>query len=246
MVLASAVYLPVSAMAPKCMDGSSTGCNLTTVRYAARDEVFFSGFQGNPVSIDDQRVATLHDDHIFVVIVDMLRRRPGFSTRPERHLAALDPIEHVTLDTWSGLMGSGNLVRGIFHELRKVVHVARDCRTPTRDRASSGIAGALGIVCSGPEGFDASHSSVRAAWRCFSARADVRVNASILLSMSPSRESQFAKPVPSGQALYSVLNASIGSTEAARRAGSQAASNAQRKSKSIALPITGPSRGFTS
>src|ERR1700733_606600 len=111
----SAVYLPVSPMAPKCMDGSSTGFNFTTVRYSARDEVFFSGFQGNPVSVEDQRVATLHNDHIFIVIVDMLGRGPRFRTRPERHLASLDPVEHVTLDTWSGLIGSGDPVRGIFH-----------------------------------------------------------------------------------------------------------------------------------
>lgn len=138
---------PVSPMAPECMDGSSTRYNFTTVRYAARDEVFFSGFQGNPVSVEDQRVATLHNDHIFVVIVDMLRRGPCFRTRPERHLASIDPIEHVTLDTWSGLIGSGNPVRGTFHELREVVHAGRYCRTPTADRASSGIVGALGIVC---------------------------------------------------------------------------------------------------
>jgi len=128
--LISAVFHPVSPVAPKCMDGSSTSHNFTTVRYAARDEVFFPGFHWNPVSVDDQGVATLHNYHVFVVIVDMFPRRRGFSAGPERHLASIYPIEHVTLDTRSGLIGADNPVSGIFHECREVVHVARHCRTP--------------------------------------------------------------------------------------------------------------------
>ncbi len=112
------------------MDGSSTGHNFTTVRYAARDEVFFPGFDWNPFAVDDQGVATLHNYHIFVVIVDMFCRARGFSAGPERHLASIYRIEHVALNPWSGLIGSGNPVSGIFHEFREVVHVARHCRTP--------------------------------------------------------------------------------------------------------------------
>jgi hypothetical protein len=130
--LISTVAHSVSPMAPKGMDGSSTSHDFTTVRYAARDEVFFPGFHWNPLSVDDQGVATLHDYQIFVVIVDMFRRARGFSACPKCHLAPLDPIEHVTLDPWRGLMGSGNPVGGIFHEWRKVVHVASHCRTLAR------------------------------------------------------------------------------------------------------------------
>ena len=110
-------------MASEGMDGSGSGCDLTAMRYTARDEVLLACLDGNPVSVNDQGVAALHDYHVFVEVMDMFRGGRGFTAGPECHLALVDSIEHVTLNPGRGLNGAGDPVGGMFHELRKGVHV---------------------------------------------------------------------------------------------------------------------------
>ena len=38
---------------------------------AAGDELLLSGFYGNAFAVDDERVAALHDNHVFVEVVDV-------------------------------------------------------------------------------------------------------------------------------------------------------------------------------
>src|SRR5215469_8998935 len=63
----------------ECVDRSGPSHNLTTVRDAARDDVFLPSLYLNALLVDDQRVATLHNHHVFVVIVDMFSRGRSLS-----------------------------------------------------------------------------------------------------------------------------------------------------------------------
>jgi len=114
--------LPVSPMTPECVDRSGSSRNLTTMRHTARDEVFLACLHRNPISMNDQGVAALHNHHVFVVVMDMFRGSRGFTAGPECHLAFVCPIEHVTLNTGRRLIGAGDPVGGMFHEFREGVH----------------------------------------------------------------------------------------------------------------------------
>jgi hypothetical protein len=114
--------ITVSSMASECMNRSGPRYYFAAVQHAPWDEIFLSIFQGNPLSINDQRVAALHNDHIFVVIVGMRFRWRCFVARPKCHLAPICSIEHVTLDSSGGLIGSCDPVHGMFHEFGEIVH----------------------------------------------------------------------------------------------------------------------------
>jgi hypothetical protein len=109
-------------MASECVDRSGSSFYLTTMRHAARDEVFLTCLHRNPFSVNDQRVAALHNHHVFVVVMDMFRGGCSLTAGPECHLTFVDPIEHVTLNPGRGLIGTGDPVGGMFHELREGVH----------------------------------------------------------------------------------------------------------------------------
>src|SRR5437016_4226673 len=87
-----------------------------------RDQVLLSGFEWNPLPLDDQGIAALNNDHIFVVVVRVRCGDRSFRATPKRHLAPVCPIEYVTLDSWGRLIGLRNSVSWMFHELGKVVH----------------------------------------------------------------------------------------------------------------------------
>src|SRR5690349_11205685 len=95
----------VSSMTAKCMDRSCSCQNFSTVRHSAPNEVFVSSIQRNPIAIDDQGIAALHNEHVFVVVVHMLRGSCVVGARPERHLDPITSVKHVSLDSWSGLVG---------------------------------------------------------------------------------------------------------------------------------------------
>src|SRR5215469_17349426 len=109
------------------MNGSGSGQDFAAMRYAARDKVFLSSPHRDPPSTNDQRVAALHHQNVFVVVMDMLGRRCILSAGPECHLTSISSIEHVALNSRSGLTGGGNLVGRMFHEFRKAVHIANHC-----------------------------------------------------------------------------------------------------------------------
>jgi hypothetical protein len=64
--MVSARLRPVNPMASECMDRSGPSHNFTTVRDAARDQVFLLSFHRNPISVDDQRIAAVHNYHVFI------------------------------------------------------------------------------------------------------------------------------------------------------------------------------------
>ena len=63
----------VRAVAAEGVSCPGSSADFAGVQYAARYEVLFSRVHWNPLRLDDQGVAALHDQHIFVVIVDMGR-----------------------------------------------------------------------------------------------------------------------------------------------------------------------------
>ena len=112
----------VSPVAPKCMDRSGPGENFTTVRNAVRNEVFFAGPYWNSLAIDDQGIAALHNDYVFVVIVSVCRRCCSFTASPKCHLAPVFSVEDVTLNARSRLIGLRDPVGRMFHEFGEIVH----------------------------------------------------------------------------------------------------------------------------
>src|ERR1035437_776950 len=99
---------PLGAPSPECMDGPGSTFNFTAMDHTARDVVFLSGLDGYPLRADDQRVASLHHDHVFVELMHMSRRCRRLATSPECHLAPLCTIKHIPFAPWSCLAAAGN------------------------------------------------------------------------------------------------------------------------------------------
>jgi hypothetical protein len=90
--------------------------------HAARDEILLTSLHRNPLPIDEQRVATLDNEHVLVVSVDVWLRYRGFTAGPKRHLGSVLAIEDIPLDAWSCLIGSSDPVCGMLQEFREIVH----------------------------------------------------------------------------------------------------------------------------
>jgi hypothetical protein len=89
------------------------------------DEVFLAGDYGDPLSVDDQRIATLYNDHVFIEIVGVCRGRSGLMAGPKRHLAPVRSIEYKTFDARSRLRGPRDLVCRMSHESGEIVHIRK-------------------------------------------------------------------------------------------------------------------------
>jgi hypothetical protein len=113
---------PLGPVTSKCVDCSGSSQNFTLVRHATRDEIFFSGPDRNPLTIDDQGVTALHNDHVFVVIVGVGSGCSGLTAGPKCHLASICSIEDKALYAWSRLIGLRDLIGGMPHELGKIFH----------------------------------------------------------------------------------------------------------------------------
>ena len=110
-------------MAAEDVDRSGSSFDFATMRYTLRNKVLFSRPDENSLSVDDHRIAALHNDHVFVKVVDMFRRRGVLAACPERHLAPIASIKYVTFDARRRLIRLGNPVGWMFHEFREVIHV---------------------------------------------------------------------------------------------------------------------------
>ena len=111
-------------VATKCVDSSSSSKDSSTMRHSTSDEIFLARSHWYAFPIDDQCVASLHNNHVFVVIMGV---RCGFScvaAGPKCHLATIFSVKHITINSRSRLMGPRYPVCRMFHELRKIVHNA--------------------------------------------------------------------------------------------------------------------------
>jgi len=61
----------VGAMSGEGVNCSGASNNFTAVMDTTSDEIFLSSRQWNALAIDNQGVAALSDDHVFVVVVNM-------------------------------------------------------------------------------------------------------------------------------------------------------------------------------
>jgi hypothetical protein len=68
-------------------------------RYAAWDEVFLACIYRNPLSLDEQRVATLHDQRVFVIVMHLLGGNGILGARPRRNSSKVfsPPAERDTI-----------------------------------------------------------------------------------------------------------------------------------------------------
>src|ERR1700693_4541869 len=101
------------AVAAEGVDGSGSSDDFARVLKASGDENFLAGFQGDTVSIYYQRVAALHNHHVFVVVVGVSGGISCLTAGPKGHLTAVRAIEDVAFDARRGLAGASNSVRGI-------------------------------------------------------------------------------------------------------------------------------------
>ena len=111
-------------VATKCVDGSSSSKNFSTMRHSTSDEIFLARSHWYAFPIDDQCVASLHNNHVFVVIMGV---RCGFcsvAAGPKCHLTTIFSVKNITLNSSSRLMGPRYPVCRMFHELGKIVHNA--------------------------------------------------------------------------------------------------------------------------
>src|ERR1035437_2394404 len=89
---------------------------------ALRDEVLLTGSDGNALVINNQGVAALHDDHVFVEVMHMWRGQGRFAAGPECHLAPVHSVKDVTFYSGSRLTARCDPVGRTLHELREIVH----------------------------------------------------------------------------------------------------------------------------
>ena len=116
------------------MNSPGSGSDLTAVRSSSRNKVLIAGVKGNALPINNQRVASLHDNHVFVAIMHVRSRWRSLTARPKRHLAPVSTIEDVAFNSWSRLVCGGDPVRWMPHELGKLVHgrLLSQTRLPSR------------------------------------------------------------------------------------------------------------------
>jgi len=112
----------VGAAAAEAVYSTGSGNNLAAVQSSPRYELLTAGAQRNAMPVDDQRVASLHNHHVFVVIVDVRTRQCCLIAGPKCHLAPVRPVEDLALYSWCCLGCTGNPVCGMLHELGKLVH----------------------------------------------------------------------------------------------------------------------------
>lgn len=112
----------VCAVAAEGMYSSGSCNNLATMRHSPRDQIFVSGVKRNVPPIDNQGVASLHYDHVFVVFMSMHGGWRCLTTVPKRHLAPVSSVEDIAFDSLCCLICCGDPVCWMLHELREVVH----------------------------------------------------------------------------------------------------------------------------
>jgi hypothetical protein len=61
----------LGSVAPKCVDRSSSSNDVAIVQHTAWNEALLASSHRDPFSVDDQGVAALNNDHVFVVIMSV-------------------------------------------------------------------------------------------------------------------------------------------------------------------------------
>ena len=119
-------------MSTEHMDCPRSCHYLPVVAYSMRNQILLTSFDRDALSSNQQSVATLHHDHVFIEFMYVLGGSCGLAARPKCHLALIGSVEDVPFDTGSCLIRLSDSVRGILHELRKGVHAGAYYRKKQR------------------------------------------------------------------------------------------------------------------
>jgi hypothetical protein len=115
---------------PKAWHGASASERLTTVPESLRNEIFLPGSNRNALASDDERIATLDDYHVFVIVMHMWFGHCGFTTGPERYLTTIDSVNDVAFNSRSRLTTDCDPICGALHEVWEIVHGLSNCSAP--------------------------------------------------------------------------------------------------------------------
>jgi len=96
--------------------------DFAAVQDAFRYQLFSSGIQRNVQSIDDEGIATLHDDHVLVELMRMRGRRRCLTAGPKRHLAPVRSVENVSFHSGCCIVRGRDPVCRVLHEHREIIH----------------------------------------------------------------------------------------------------------------------------
>jgi hypothetical protein len=134
---------PLRSPPSERMDRPRSCYDLPTMRQSLGYEIFFSRFDGDPLCANHQRIAALHHNHVFVVLMHMCCRRRRLVTSPKCHLTPIRPVINVSLHPGRRLTASRNPICRAFHELWKILHrlsffprMATIPRSPTPSKSS--------------------------------------------------------------------------------------------------------------
>lgn len=89
---------------------------------AAGNKIFLSSAQANPLPINDECVASLYDNHVFIEVVYVRAGVRSFSACPEGHLAPINAVKDVALNARCSLIGTRDPVRRMLHEVGEFAH----------------------------------------------------------------------------------------------------------------------------
>lgn len=112
-----------SPMPAEYMDCPCSRQYLPAVAHTTRNQKLLACFDRNARSINQQRIAALHHEHVFIEFMYVLGRSCGLGACPKCHLAHIGSVEDVSFDTGSCLIRPGDTVRAVLHKLRECVHV---------------------------------------------------------------------------------------------------------------------------
>src|SRR5262249_9251900 len=100
--------------------GASQG--FTAMPDSLRYKVLLASPNGDTLAINDQRIAALHNDKVFIVVMDMRRRYCGLMTGPECHLTPVRSVKNIALYSRSRLTARCDLVYRTLHEAWEILH----------------------------------------------------------------------------------------------------------------------------
>src|SRR5215470_5759584 len=111
-------------MAAEKVNCSGASQDFPGMRGSLRNEVFLPGPYRNRFAVDNQCVATLYNEQVFVKLMNMSFRARSFTACPKRHLAAVCAFKNITFNSRSRLISQCNLVGRVFHEFGEFIHAA--------------------------------------------------------------------------------------------------------------------------
>jgi hypothetical protein len=81
------------------MDCPSSRRYLPAVAHTTRNQILLTSFDRDALSSNQQRIATLHHQHVFIEFMYVLGGSRGLCACPKCHLTVIGSVEDVSFDT---------------------------------------------------------------------------------------------------------------------------------------------------